>query len=127
VGCVPAGGRVEHARPLALPEAVRRQGAHVAPITRRDFARDVRRSRQGRSTDRESQIRTMLESAQCDTIIQALYESRGNRYKAAGMLGIARSSCTASWTRSASATSHESGAATRRMATPGCVRVSSAK
>jgi hypothetical protein len=41
VGCVPAGGRVEHARPLALPEAVRRQGAHVAPITRRDFARDV--------------------------------------------------------------------------------------
>jgi transcriptional regulator of acetoin/glycerol metabolism len=34
----------------------------------------------------------MLESAQCDAIIQALYESRGNRYKAAAMLGIARSS-----------------------------------
>lgn len=35
---------------------------------------------------------TMLETAQCDAIIQALYESRGNRYKAAMMLGIARSS-----------------------------------
>jgi sigma-54 dependent transcriptional regulator, acetoin dehydrogenase operon transcriptional activator AcoR len=35
---------------------------------------------------------SMLEAAQCDAIIQALYESRGNRYKAAGMLGIARSS-----------------------------------
>jgi sigma-54 dependent transcriptional regulator, acetoin dehydrogenase operon transcriptional activator AcoR len=35
---------------------------------------------------------SMLESAQCDAIIQALYESRGNRYKAAAMLGIARSS-----------------------------------
>jgi len=34
----------------------------------------------------------MLEAAQCDAIIQALYESRGNRYKAANMLGIARSS-----------------------------------
>ena len=34
----------------------------------------------------------MLESAQCDAIIQALYESGGNRYKAAAMLGIARSS-----------------------------------
>jgi transcriptional regulator of acetoin/glycerol metabolism len=35
---------------------------------------------------------SMLETAQCDAIIQALYESRGNRYKAAAMLGIARSS-----------------------------------
>ncbi len=35
---------------------------------------------------------SMLESAQCDAIIQALYESSGNRYKAAAMLGIARSS-----------------------------------
>jgi transcriptional regulator of acetoin/glycerol metabolism len=35
---------------------------------------------------------SMLEAAQCDVIIQALYESRGNRYKAAEMLGIARSS-----------------------------------
>jgi transcriptional regulator of acetoin/glycerol metabolism len=35
---------------------------------------------------------SMLESAQCDAIIQALYESRGNRYQAAAMLGIARSS-----------------------------------
>jgi transcriptional regulator of acetoin/glycerol metabolism len=35
---------------------------------------------------------TMLETAQCDAIIQALYESKGNRYKAALMLGIARSS-----------------------------------
>ena len=31
---------------------------------------------------------SMLETAQCDAIIQALYESRGNRYKAAEMLGI---------------------------------------
>jgi transcriptional regulator of acetoin/glycerol metabolism len=35
---------------------------------------------------------SMLEAAQCDAIIQALYEARGNRYKAAAMLGIARSS-----------------------------------
>lgn len=35
---------------------------------------------------------SMLEAAQCDAIIQALYESRGNRYKAAEMLDIARSS-----------------------------------
>jgi transcriptional regulator of acetoin/glycerol metabolism len=35
---------------------------------------------------------SMLEAAQCDATIQALYESRGNRYKAAAMLGIARSS-----------------------------------
>lgn len=35
---------------------------------------------------------SMLEAAQCDAIIQALYESGGNRYKAAAMLGIARSS-----------------------------------
>ena len=35
---------------------------------------------------------SMLEAAQCDAIIQALYESNGNRYKAAAMLGIARSS-----------------------------------
>ncbi|WP_232668064.1 helix-turn-helix domain-containing protein [Pseudonocardia sp. TRM90224] len=35
---------------------------------------------------------SMLEAAQCDAIIQALYEARGNRYKAASMLGIARSS-----------------------------------
>jgi len=35
---------------------------------------------------------SMLEAAQCDAIIHALYEARGNRYKAAAMLGIARSS-----------------------------------
>ena len=35
---------------------------------------------------------SMLETAQCDAIIQALYEAGGNRYKAAAMLGIARSS-----------------------------------
>ncbi|MBA3905321.1 MAG: hypothetical protein H0X35_01350 [Pseudonocardiales bacterium] len=35
---------------------------------------------------------SMLETAQCDAIIQALYEANGNRYKAAAMLGIARSS-----------------------------------
>jgi transcriptional regulator of acetoin/glycerol metabolism len=35
---------------------------------------------------------TMLETAQADAIIHALYETRGNRYKAAALLGIARSS-----------------------------------
>ena len=35
---------------------------------------------------------SMLEAAQCDAIIQALYECGGNRYKAAAMLVIARSS-----------------------------------
>jgi transcriptional regulator of acetoin/glycerol metabolism len=41
---------------------------------------------------REPRRMSMLEAAQCDAIIHALYESRGNRYKAAAMLGIARSS-----------------------------------
>lgn len=41
---------------------------------------------------RQKRKMSMLEAAQCDVIIQALYESRGNRYKAAEMLGIARSS-----------------------------------
>ncbi len=41
---------------------------------------------------RQPRKMSMLEAAQCDAIIQALYESRGNRYKAAEMLGIARSS-----------------------------------
>ncbi|NQX10356.1 hypothetical protein HQQ80_01815 [Microbacteriaceae bacterium VKM Ac-2855] len=35
---------------------------------------------------------SLLEAAQCDAIIQALYEAKGNRYKAAAALGIARSS-----------------------------------
>lgn len=33
-----------------------------------------------------------LDTAQCDTIIQALYEAEGNRYEAAVLLGISRSS-----------------------------------
>jgi transcriptional regulator of acetoin/glycerol metabolism len=41
---------------------------------------------------REPSKMSMLEAAQCDAIIHALYESKGNRYKAAAMLGIARSS-----------------------------------
>jgi sigma-54 dependent transcriptional regulator, acetoin dehydrogenase operon transcriptional activator AcoR len=41
---------------------------------------------------REPRRMSMLEAAQCDAIIHALYEARGNRYKAAAMLGIARSS-----------------------------------
>jgi transcriptional regulator of acetoin/glycerol metabolism len=41
---------------------------------------------------RRTQRMSMLETAQCDAIIQALYEAGGNRYKAATMLGIARSS-----------------------------------
>lgn len=34
---------------------------------------------------------TLLEVAQCETIIHALYEVDGNRYKAAALLGIGRS------------------------------------
>lgn len=41
---------------------------------------------------REPRKMSMLEAAQCDAIIHALYESGGNRYKTAAMLGIARSS-----------------------------------
>jgi transcriptional regulator of acetoin/glycerol metabolism len=41
---------------------------------------------------RRARRMSMLEAAQCDAIIQALYEANGNRYKAAAMLGIARSS-----------------------------------
>ena len=41
---------------------------------------------------RQPRKMSMLEAAQCDAIIHALYESGGNRYKAAAMLGIARSS-----------------------------------
>jgi transcriptional regulator with PAS, ATPase and Fis domain len=41
---------------------------------------------------RQARKMSMLEAAQCDVIIHALYEARGNRYKAAEMLGIARSS-----------------------------------
>jgi sigma-54 dependent transcriptional regulator, acetoin dehydrogenase operon transcriptional activator AcoR len=41
---------------------------------------------------RQPRKMSMLEAAQCDAIIQALYEAKGNRYKAAAMLGIARSS-----------------------------------
>lgn len=41
---------------------------------------------------RQARKMSMLEAAQCDVIIPALYEARGSRYKAAEMLGIARSS-----------------------------------
>ena len=41
---------------------------------------------------REPRKMSILEAAQCDAIIQALDEAQGNRYKAAAMLGIARSS-----------------------------------
>lgn len=61
VGCVLVGDKVEHRRPPVLSEAVRRQGAHVAPTARRDFARDLRRTSQGRSNDRESRVRANRE------------------------------------------------------------------
>ncbi|ODV03891.1 MAG: hypothetical protein ABT15_21825 [Pseudonocardia sp. SCN 73-27] len=42
VGCVVAGGPIDHATRASVPEAVRRQGSHVAPTTRRDYAADLR-------------------------------------------------------------------------------------
>ena len=41
IGCVLTGARSAGGRP-APPEAVRRQGSHVAPLTRRDYAQDLR-------------------------------------------------------------------------------------
>ncbi|RTL66257.1 MAG: hypothetical protein EKK42_17975 [Pseudonocardiaceae bacterium] len=42
VGCVVAGGPIDHATRATVPDAVRRQGSHVAPTTRRDYAADLR-------------------------------------------------------------------------------------
>jgi sigma-54 dependent transcriptional regulator, acetoin dehydrogenase operon transcriptional activator AcoR len=42
VGGLLTGGPRDRRRPAAVPEAVRRQGSHVAPVTRRDYAQDLR-------------------------------------------------------------------------------------
>ena len=42
VGCLLTGAHVSPRRPAAVPEAVRRQGSHVAPTIRRDYAKDLR-------------------------------------------------------------------------------------
>jgi transcriptional regulator of acetoin/glycerol metabolism len=61
VGCVLTGGPVGARPPAELPEAVRRQGAHVAPMTRRDYAQDLRRSADARKAHAEARIRANRE------------------------------------------------------------------
>jgi hypothetical protein len=41
-GCVLTGGPADRPEAAAVPEAVRRQGSHVAPVTRRDYAAGLR-------------------------------------------------------------------------------------
>jgi sigma-54 dependent transcriptional regulator, acetoin dehydrogenase operon transcriptional activator AcoR len=61
VGCVLTGGPVGNRPSPELPEAVRRQGAHVAPMTRRDYARDLRRCGDTRKAHAEARIRANRE------------------------------------------------------------------
>jgi transcriptional regulator of acetoin/glycerol metabolism len=61
VGCVLTGGPVGVRPPAELPEAVRRQGAHVAPMTRRDYAKDLRGSDDARKAHAEARIRANRE------------------------------------------------------------------
>ena len=42
IGCVLTGAPATSTRTRGAPESVRRQGSHVAPLTRRDYARDLR-------------------------------------------------------------------------------------
>lgn len=57
IGCVLTGGPAGTGRPAGLPEAVRRQGSHVAPTARRDYAADLRRSASVRKIHAEARIR----------------------------------------------------------------------
>jgi transcriptional regulator of acetoin/glycerol metabolism len=57
IGCVLTGGSASTRRPAGLPEAVRRQGSHVAPTARRDYAEDLRRSASMRTIHAEARIR----------------------------------------------------------------------
>jgi len=61
VGCVLSGGPASAGRPGGLPEAVRRQGSHVAPTARRDYAEDLRRSPSMRKVHAEAWIRANQE------------------------------------------------------------------
>jgi sigma-54 dependent transcriptional regulator, acetoin dehydrogenase operon transcriptional activator AcoR len=51
------GGPWDGRRPAAVPEAVRRQGSHVAPVARRDYVQDLRRPASTRRTREEARIR----------------------------------------------------------------------
>ena len=61
IGCVLTGGPAGARRPAGLPEAVRRQGSHVAPTARRDYAEDLRRSASLRKIHAEARIRANQE------------------------------------------------------------------
>jgi transcriptional regulator of acetoin/glycerol metabolism len=61
IGCVLTGGPASTRRPGGLPEAVRRQGSHVAPTARRDYAEDLRRSASMRRIHAEARIRANQE------------------------------------------------------------------
>ena len=61
IGCVLTGGVVDGRRPAGLPEAVRRQGSHVAPTARRDYAEDLRRPASMRRIHAEARIRANQE------------------------------------------------------------------
>jgi sigma-54 dependent transcriptional regulator, acetoin dehydrogenase operon transcriptional activator AcoR len=61
IGCVLTGGPARTRRPAGLPEAVRRQGSHVAPTARRDYAEDLRRSASMRKIHAEARIRANQE------------------------------------------------------------------
>jgi hypothetical protein len=61
IGCLLTGSPVIRSRPAGLPEAVRRQGSHVAPTVRRDYAQDARHSASLRRIHAEAQIRANQE------------------------------------------------------------------
>jgi transcriptional regulator of acetoin/glycerol metabolism len=61
IGCVLTGGPASKDRPVVLPEAVRRQGSHVAPTVRRDYAEDLRRPSSLRRIHAEARIRANQE------------------------------------------------------------------
>jgi sigma-54 dependent transcriptional regulator, acetoin dehydrogenase operon transcriptional activator AcoR len=61
IGCLLTGGPASRQRPAVLPEAVRRQGSHVAPTTRRDYARDLRVPASLRRVHAEARIRANQE------------------------------------------------------------------
>ena len=61
IGCVLTGGPGSSERPAGLPEAVRRQGSHVAPTARRDYAKDLRRPASMRRIHAEARIRANQE------------------------------------------------------------------
>ncbi|MGH3169886.1 MAG: hypothetical protein ACRDN0_28900, partial [Trebonia sp.] len=61
IGCVLTGGPASASGPAGLPEAIRRQGSHVAPTVRRDYAEDLRRPSSLRRIHAEARIRANQE------------------------------------------------------------------